>query len=83
MILKRSDHELEAICNGDTIMRNFTVFSMKDKRLAEPAREWFYVSDMHFRNDDKPSYGQLGTSDDNVYVVYSIIAGDKVIDNGT
>ena len=83
MNLKSGAHELEAICNGDTIMRNFTVFSMKDKRLAEPTRDWFYVSDMHFRNDDKPIYVQLGTSDDNVYVVYSIIAGDKVIDNGT
>lgn len=83
MNLKSGAHELEAICNGDTIMRKFTIFSMKDKKLAEPTRDWFYLSDQHFRNDDKPIYVQLGSSDDNVHLVYSIVAGDKVIDNGT
>ena len=83
MNLKSGAHNLEAICNGDTILTNFVVFSMKDKKLVEPTRDWFYISNDHFRNDDKPVYIQLGTSDSHVHVVYSIVAGKKVVDNGT
>lgn len=83
MNLKSGAHKLEAICNGDTILTNFIVFSMKDKKLIEPTRDWFYISDDHFRNDDKPVYIQLGTSDAHAHVVYSIVAGKKVVDSGT
>lgn len=83
MNLKSGVHKLEAICNGDTILTKFVVFSMKDKKLVEPTRDWFYISDDHFRNDDKPVYIQLGSSDAHVHVVYSIVAGKKVVDNGT
>ena len=81
--LKSGKYLLEAICGEDTVKQNFTVFSLDDKRPATKTDEWFYSSDSYFPNDGSPVTLQVGSSDDNVHIVYTIISGKTIIENGT
>ena len=81
--LKSGSHTLEAICEGDTLKHDYTVFSLDDKRPAVETDDWFYVSDEQFPNDGTPVTIQVGSSAKNMHIVYSIISGDKVIENGS
>ena len=81
--LKSGKYLLEAICGEDTVKQNFTVFSLDDKRPATKTDEWFFTSDSYFPNDGTPVTVQVGSSDENVHIVYAIIAGKTIIENGT
>ena len=75
-------YTLEAICAGDTVKQQFTVFSLDDKRPAAETDCWFYQSDYQFPNDGSPVTVQIGSSAKNVHIVYSIISGNRVIESG-
>ncbi len=81
-ILVSGVHELEAVCEQDTLRQKFTLFGMKDVRPVEKTAHWYYQTAGQFPRDGKPVYLQVGSSEKNVYVVYSIIAGDKLIEKG-
>ena len=81
--LKSGRHSLEAICGEDTLHCSFTVFSLKDKKPADEAEDWFYASSDHFREDSKPVYVQIGSSRHDVMVYYSMLSGSKVLESGT
>lgn len=81
--LKSGRHTLEAICGEDTLHCSFTVFSLKDKKPADEAEDWFYASSDHFREDGKPVYVQIGSSRHDVMVYYSMLSGSKVLESGT
>ncbi len=76
-------HSLEAIAAGDTLRQDFVVFSLADKRPCVPTDEWFFVSDESFRSDGRPVTVQVGTSDEDIHVVYTMISGNKVLENGS
>ena len=80
--LKSGKHSLEAVCEGDTIERSFVVFSLDDERPATTTDDWFYQSASQFPNDGQPVTIQVGSSDPDVHIVYSIFAGNKVIKRG-
>ena len=80
--LKSGKHSLEAICQGDTLKRDFVVFSLSDTTPATETDDWFYQSANQFPNDGKPVTIQVGSSAADVHIVYSIFAGDKVIESG-
>ena len=80
--LKSGKHSLEAICQGDTLKRDFVVFSLSDTTPATETDDWFYQSASQFPNDGKPVTIQVGSSAPDVHIVYSIFAGDKVIESG-
>ena len=80
--LKSGVHTLEAICEQDTLKREFTVFSLDDKRPATKTDNWFYCSDYRFPNDGKPVTVQVGSSAENVHIVYSVLAGNRVLESG-
>jgi hypothetical protein len=80
--LKSGAHMLEAICEQDTLKREFTVFSLDDKRPATKTDNWFYCSDYRFPNDGKPVTVQVGSSAENVHIVYSVLADDRVLESG-
>ena len=80
--LPSGDYHLHAICGTDTIDMNFIVFSLDDKRPVIETHDWFYLSGNQFPRDGGPIYMQVGSSDENQYVVYSIFSGDKVIETG-
>ena len=64
-------------------MRNFVVFSFDDKRPVIETHDWFYLSGNQFPRDGGPIYMQVGSSDENQYVVYSIFSDNKVIETGS
>ena len=80
--LNSGKHSLEAVCEGDTIERSFVVFSLDDERPATTTDDWFWQSAKQFTNDGKPVTVQVGSSDADVHIVYSIFAGNKVIKRG-
>ena len=81
-IWKSGEHELEAICGQDTLVQKFTLFSIKDTHPVETTTHWSYQTTEMFPRDGKPAYIQVGSSENGVYVVYSIIAGNKLLEKG-
>ena len=75
-------HELEAICGQDTLVQKFTLFSIKDTHPAEATTHWYYQTSETFPRDGKPAYVQIGSSENGAHIVYSIIAGNKLIEKG-
>ena len=80
--LKSGKHRIEAICAKDSINQTFVVFSLTDKRPAFETHDWFYVSHEQFPNDGTPVTVQVGSSDPNTYIVYSLFAGKQKIEEG-
>lgn len=79
--LKSGRHQLTAIYERDTLNCPFTVFSLDDKRPAAETDDWFYLSEAQFPNDGKPVTLQVGSSDD-VHIVYTIVSGATVLEEG-
>lgn len=73
--LKSGKHTLNAICEGDTLKHEFTIFRLTDKKPAEYTRSFFYQSAGQFTADGKPVTVMLGSSDKDVHVLYSIVSG--------
>lgn len=82
-IWKSGVHQLEAICGTDTLQQKFTLFSIKDTHPMEPTTEWYYQTAKTFPHDGKPVYVQVGSSENGAHIVYSIIAGNKLLEKGT
>ena len=68
---------------GESLTREFVIFSLDDKRPATETDDWFYQSDSRFPNDGTPVTIQVGSSDQEVHIVYSIFSGNKVIKRGS
>ena len=81
-VRKSGVHQLEAICGTDTLQQKFTLFSMKDTHPVEPTTEWYYQTAKTFPRDGKPVYIQVGSSENGAHIVYSIIAGNKLLEKG-
>ena len=81
-VLPSGVHEMEAICGLDTLQQKFTLFSMKDTHPVEPTTEWYYQTAKTFPHDGKPVYIQVGSSENGAHIVYSIIAGNKLLEKG-
>lgn len=82
-VWKSGVHQLEAICGTDTLQQKFTLFSIKDTHPMEPTTEWYYQTAKTFPHDGKPVYVQVGSSENGAHIVYSIIAGNKLLEKGT
>lgn len=82
LVWKSGVHQLEAICGQDTLQQKFTLFSMKDTHPVEPTIEWYYQTAKTFPRDGKPVYIQVGSSENGAHIVYSIIAGNKLLEKG-
>ena len=80
--LKSGSHRLEAVCEGDSLERQFVVFSLSDRRPATTTHDWFYVSHREFPADGKPVTIQVGASDPAVHIVYSIYSKNRVVEAG-
>ncbi len=80
--LKSGRYTLEAICGEDTVKQSFVVFSLKDKHPAVETHDWFYATAEEFPADGRPIVVQMGSSDKNQHIVYTLISGDKVLESG-
>ncbi len=80
--LPSGSYQLMAICGTDTLKQQFVVFDMKDSRPAVKTSDWFYVSDEEFLTDDRPVYVQVGSSDADTHILYTVTTGEKVLEMG-
>ncbi len=82
--LSSGSYTLVAACGGDTLKKDFTVFSVADKRPVVTTHDWFWQSAGQFPADGKPVYVQFGSSDDDQHVVYTLISGgNKILEQGS
>lgn len=75
-------HNLIAVCGKDTLSTSFVTFSLQDSKAPVETHDWFYQSAEQFTADGSPVYIQLGSTDSIQHVVYTIISGDKIIEEG-
>ena len=76
-------HVLESICEDDSLTQTVILFSYADKKPVVETHDWFHVSGDRFPADGKPIYLQVGTSDEDTHVYYSIFSGNKVLAKGS
>ena len=81
-LLKSGQHTLEAICEQDTIVEHFIVFSLDDRRPATETDDWFFASESQFPNNGRPVTVQVGSSANDVHILYSILSGTRVVESG-
>ena len=81
--LASGKHTVEAICQQDTIKTEVVTFNLDDKRPCVTTDDWFYLSADHFEDAKTPVTMQVGSSDRDVYIMYYLLAGNKIVDKGT
>ena len=81
--LPSGKHHLKAICETDTLEQDFLLFSVKDTRPVVDTTLWSHQTSASFHEDGRPVYIQIGTSQKDVYVFYTIFAGDSILERGT
>lgn len=79
---KSGEHQVEAICEQDTLQQKFVLFSMEDGHPMVFTKHWSYQSSKTFPSDGKPVFLQVGSSENGVYVAYSIAAGGRLLEKG-
>lgn len=80
--LSSARHRLVAYCGSDTLTQHFVTFALDDRHAPVATHDWFYVSDQRFKSKSEPVFVQLGSTDSIQHVVYTLVAGDKVIADG-
>ena len=80
--LNSGRHTIEAVCMGDTVKKDFVVFSLDDKKPCVETHDWFYASGSQFPSDGTPVYVQVGSSDRDTRVYYSVFTEEKVLEQG-
>lgn len=81
--LPSAEHHLSAVCGSDTLNMNFVTFTFEDRKPVVNTSDFFYVSESYFPTDQKPVRLLFGSSDPDIHVVYTLIAGDRIIESGT
>lgn len=81
--LKSGTHTLTAVCGTDTVKQKFTVFSLDDTVPCVTKHNWFYATGDKFGRNGEPVYIQVGSSDKDVCVFYTVISGNNVIERST
>ena len=80
--LASGSHLMKVVCDKDTLERKFVLFSLDDQVPATETDDWFYQSADQFPTDGSPVTIQIGSSDADVHIVYSVYAGEKLIERG-
>lgn len=75
-------HSLVAVCGSDTLRTSFVTFSLRDRKAPVETHDWFWQSASQFPTGGGPVFIQLGSSDSIQHVVYTLVAGDKIIEDG-
>ena len=75
-------HHLVAICGQDTLRKEVVVFSMSDRKPVVENHDWFYQSSKAFPQNGKPVYVQIGSSDPDQHIFYTIFSGKAVLEHG-
>lgn len=82
--LASGKHKLVATCEGDTLEHSFVMFRMTDKVPATDTKDWWYQSKYNFGEENNDTvHVQFGTIEKDIYAVYSILSGSRVIESGS
>lgn len=81
--LASGKHSVEAKYEDQTVEKTVVIFSLDDEKPATDTDDWFYQSAGQFANDGTPVTIQVGSSDKDVHIVYSIFSGKKLIEQGS
>ncbi|MGN1376606.1 MAG: MG2 domain-containing protein [Prevotella sp.] len=81
--LKSGKHTLNAVCGTDTIRHEFILFSINDTIPCVQTHDWFYADAGQFPENGEPVCVQVGSSDKDVHVLYSIATGNTIIESGS
>lgn len=79
--LSSARHQLVAICGTDTLRTAFTTFSLHDRKAPTETHDWFYQSAERFPVNGGPVFIQLGSTDSIQHVVYTLVAGNRIIED--
>lgn len=77
------EHTLMAICGEDTVKNTFVAFRKSDVRPMKNTRQWCYQSAPSFPADGGDVWIQIGSSDEDVHVFYTVYADDRMIKCGS
>lgn len=80
--LPSGKHILEAWCGEDTLRQEVVIFRMTDQRPVVDTPDWFYQSSNTFPTDGHPVYIQVGSTDADQYIYYTVFAKQRVIERG-
>ena len=80
--LPSGKHILEAWCGEDTLRQEVVIFRMTDQRPVVNTPDWFYQSSKTFPTDGHPVYIQVGSTDADQYIYYTVFAKQRVIERG-
>ena len=80
--LPSGKHHLKAVCENDTIEKDFIVFSLKDTKPVIETHDWYYLTSNVFDEEGNPIHLQIGSSDNNLHVVYNIFNDYEIIEKG-
>lgn len=80
--LNSGRHRLFAVCENDTIVRDFTVFSLNDTVPSTATDDWFYLSADRFPADGQPVTVQVGSSAKGLHIIYMVSSGNEVLESG-
>lgn len=81
-LLTTARHRLMAVCGNDTITTSFVTFNATDRHAPVETHDWFWLSADRFPSDGKPVYLQVGSTDSIQHIVYTILSGDKILEEG-
>lgn len=76
-------HTLMVICDGDTVKNDFVAFRKSDTMPMVNTHIWCYQSAERFSADGGEVWLQVGTSDKDVTVYYSVFSDERIITSGT
>ena len=82
-LAKLGQHCVTAVCLGDTVKREFILFTLEDKKPVIETHDWFYTNGSEFPSDGSPVSVQVGSSDPDTYVLYNIFSGERIIEQGS
>lgn len=77
------EHNLMAICGEDTVKNTFVAFRKSDVRPMKYTHQWCYQSAQSFPADGGDVWVQVGSSDEDVHIFYTVYAGDRMIQRGS
>lgn len=81
--IQSGEHTLMAICGEDTVKNTFVAFRKSDVRPMKYTRQWCYQSAKAFPEDGGEVWIQIGSSDEDVHVFYTVYADDRIIKCGS
>lgn len=80
--LSTGRHKLQATCGTDSLQQEFVLFTMNDRQPVVETHDWFYMTSNKFAKDGRPVYVQIGASDADQHIFYTICSGNNVLESG-